>query len=70
MSVQGSLLFLTVSDGGPGMDVNDVSKINDADHLGLRGMRERVESLGGHLQHTRHDKSLGVKLIATLSIDD
>ena len=70
VSVQGSLLFLTISDGGPGMDVNDVSKINDADHLGLRGMRERVESLGGDFQITRTDKSRGVKLIATLTIDD
>jgi len=52
------------------MDVNDVSKINDADHLGLRGMRERVESLGGDFQITRTDKSGGVKLIATLIIDD
>ena len=70
VSVQGSLLFLTVSDGGPGMDVNDVNKINDADHLGLRGMRERVESLGGDFQITRTSKSGGVKLIATLTIDD
>jgi signal transduction histidine kinase len=70
VSVQGSLLFLTISDGGPGMDVNDVSKINDADHLGLRGMRERVESLGGDFQITHTDKSGGVKLIATLTIDD
>ena len=70
VSVQGSLLFLTISDGGPGMDVDDVSKINDADHLGLRGMRERVESLGGDFQITRTDKSGGVKLIATLTIDD
>ena len=70
VSVRGSLLFLTISDGGPGMDVNDVSKINDADHLGLRGMRERVESLGGDFQITRTDKSGGVKLIATLPIDD
>ncbi|MGB5329169.1 MAG: ATP-binding protein, partial [Gammaproteobacteria bacterium] len=70
VSVQGSLLFLTISDGGPGMDVDDVSKINDADHLGLRGMRERVESLGGDFQITRSGKSGGVKLIATLPIDD
>jgi len=70
VSVQGSLLFLTISDGGPGMDVDDVSKINDADHLGLRGMRERVESLGGDFQITRTDKFGGVKLIATLTIDD
>ena len=70
VSVQGSLLFLTVSDGGPGMDVGDASKINDADHLGLRGMRERVESLGGDFEITRSDKSGGVKLITTLTIDD
>jgi signal transduction histidine kinase len=70
VSVQDSLLFLTISDAGPGMDVNDVSKINDADHLGLRGMRERVESLGGDFQITRTGKSGGVKLIATLTIDD
>ena len=70
VSVQGSLLFLTISDGGPGMDVDDVGKINDAEHLGLRGMRERVESLGGDFEITRTDKSGGVKLIATLTIDD
>ena len=70
VSVQGSLLFLEISDGGPGMDVNDVSKINDADHLGLRGMRERVESLGGDFKITRAGKSGGVKLVATLTIDD
>jgi signal transduction histidine kinase len=70
VSVQGSLLFLTISDGGPGMDLNDVSKINDAEHLGLRGMRERVESLGGDFEITRTGKSGGVKLIATLTIDD
>ena len=68
--VQGSLLFLTISDGGPGMDIDDVSKINDADHMGLRGMRERVESLGGDFQITRTGKSGGFKLIATLTIDD
>jgi signal transduction histidine kinase len=70
VSVQGSLLFLTISDDGPGMDIDDASKINDADHLGLRGMRERVESLGGDFQITRTSKSGGVKLIATLTIDD
>jgi signal transduction histidine kinase len=38
--------------------------------MGLRGMRERVESLGGDFQITHTGKSGGVKLIATLIIDD
>ncbi len=36
---------IEVSDQGPGFDVNQ--SIDWEQHLGLAGMRERVESLGG-----------------------
>jgi signal transduction histidine kinase len=38
-------LVLEVSDRGPGFDPQQVDEVNG--HLGVNGMRERVESLGG-----------------------
>jgi signal transduction histidine kinase len=40
-------LLLTISDTGPGLRATPP---NTGEHLGLLGMRERVESLGGHFQ--------------------
>ena len=68
--VRNSQLILTLSDSGPGMDPQDRSKINDPEHLGLRGIRERVESLGGDFHVTSNLRNTGVKLIATLPIND
>jgi len=39
------LIHIEISDQGPGFDVNQ--SFNWDEHLGLAGMRERVESLGG-----------------------
>lgn len=41
---ENELLQIEISDKGPGFDV---SLISEDEHLGLAGMRERVESLGG-----------------------
>jgi signal transduction histidine kinase len=41
----GAYLAVEIRDGGPGFDPSAVA----GDHLGLAGMRERVESLGGRL---------------------
>ena len=38
-------ITLTIRDDGTGFDVSDIRK----DHFGIRGMRERVEMLGGRL---------------------
>jgi signal transduction histidine kinase len=43
----GDQLRVEVSDRGPGFDPATGNKI---DHLGLAGMRERVESLGGRFE--------------------
>jgi signal transduction histidine kinase len=43
--MDGDLLALEVSDEGPGFDPQSSAIFNG--HLGLAGMRERVESLGG-----------------------
>lgn len=48
--VEGGLLGLLVSDRGPGFDVD--AAIDSTEHLGLSGMRDRVESLGGHFTIT------------------
>ena len=70
VTVQDSQLILTISDGGPGMDTDDTGRINDTEHLGLRGMRERVESLGGDFQIIGASKAGGVTLIAVMPIDE
>jgi signal transduction histidine kinase len=41
-------LIVSISDRGPGFDVKRALDSNE--HLGLLGMRERVESLGGHFE--------------------
>jgi signal transduction histidine kinase len=38
--------------------------------MGLRGLRERVESLGGKFKISSTGKSRGVQLLATLPLDD
>lgn len=68
--VRNSQLILTLSDAGPGMSAEDRDKINDSEHLGLRGMRERVESLGGDFHITSNLRNAGVKLIVALPIND
>lgn len=42
-------LIIEVSDNGPGFDPAAVS-VDEGDHLGLIGMRERAESLGGRFE--------------------
>jgi len=63
-------LLIIVSDGGQGFKKHDLEKINDSDHLGLRGLRERVESLGGSFKISCDDNVPGVKLIASLPLYD
>ncbi len=46
LSVRGSVLILEISDDGKGMDP---SSIGDPKSLGLMGMVERAESMGGHV---------------------
>jgi signal transduction histidine kinase len=70
IEVHNSRLTLTLSDAGPGMDAKDSNKINDPEHLGIRGMRERVESLGGDFHITSNHRNIGVKLTAALPIYD
>jgi signal transduction histidine kinase len=43
---QGGHLYMEVTDGGPGFDLSKTADF-DSGHLGLAGMRERAELLGG-----------------------
>ncbi|MDQ3467488.1 MAG: sensor histidine kinase [Chloroflexota bacterium] len=60
---RGDALRVEVSDDGPGFEPAIVE--GSADHLGLVGMRERVESLGGEFQ-IESAPGRGTRVIATL----
>jgi len=68
-SCSGGLLELSVSDSGPGFDSNTPRDVADRSHIGVRGMRERVEILGGIL---RISSSLagGTKVTARIPVDE
>jgi len=56
LSVQGDLLRLRVLDRGPGFAHLPVDFGSDESGLGLPGLTDRVESLGGHIEAlNRHD---------------
>lgn len=48
VNAQNNVLTIHISDQGPG--ANGHTKSDDAEHLGIVGMRDRVESLGGTFQ--------------------
>ncbi len=59
-------LHIEVSDLGPGFVWNDDQQ--DGEHLGLEGMRQRVESIGGTFQ-IRSEIGQGTHVIADLPVD-
>jgi signal transduction histidine kinase len=64
---EGNELQVTVADAGPGFDP---ATLNGAgDHLGLTGMRERAESLGGRF-HIESSMLGGTRVIALLPLAD
>jgi len=54
-------LTLTVADRGPGFD--NLGNLERDEHLGLVGMRERLESLGGSF-HIESERGQGTRIIA------
>lgn len=60
-------ITISVSDNGPGFDVDNEKSI-DNKRLGLAGLRERVESLGGTFTIISK-RNEGVEIIAVLHID-
>jgi signal transduction histidine kinase len=62
---EGGLLCIEVSDQGPGFDTRLIETWDQ--HLGLAGMRERVESLGGRFQIVSVPEQ-GTRVIARLPI--
>ncbi|RPJ26241.1 MAG: sensor histidine kinase [Chloroflexi bacterium] len=63
--MDGDLLTLEVSDQGPGFVIQPSAVING--HLGLAGMRERVESLGGTFS-VKSEIGKGTQVMARLSL--
>lgn len=57
-------LTVTVSDTGPGFDTGTLR----TDRLGLAGLRERVESIGG--QFTLASSKAGTRVAVTLNVED
>lgn len=60
-------LSIEVMDQGPGFDADQVVNLDDPDHFGLAGMRERVESLGGSF-HIESEINRGTKVMARLPL--
>ncbi len=58
----GGKLIIQVVDGGPGFDPAS------SEGLGLAGLRERIESIGGHFETSSSRR--GTRLTITLSIED
>ncbi|MGB8984219.1 MAG: sensor histidine kinase, partial [Anaerolineales bacterium] len=63
--MDGDLLSLEISDRGPGFVVQPSATLNE--HLGLAGMRERVESLGGFFS-VKSEIGKGTQVTARLSL--
>ena len=63
--MEGDLLVLEVSDEGPGFVPQPRSRFNG--HLGLAGMRERVESLGGTFS-VKSEPGKGTQVTARLAL--
>jgi two-component system sensor histidine kinase UhpB len=65
----GDLIELTVRDDGRGFDVDAALARGAAGrHLGLLGIRERVELLGGRVEF-RSDPGQGAEIRATLPVE-
>ncbi|MBI5945640.1 MAG: hypothetical protein HY864_14865 [Chloroflexi bacterium] len=62
-------IHIEVSDSGPGFDVTQSLAWGEREHLGLAGMRERVESLGGYFK-IESVINEGTKVIARLLLQN
>lgn len=66
---QNNFILVEISDSGAGFDINRHPESGEREHLGLAGMRERVESLGGSFK-IESRKGQGTKVIASLSLQN
>ena len=62
-------LELSVSDSGPGFDPGTTIDDADRSHIGVRGMRERVEMLGGILRISSSHAG-GTKVTVRIPVDE
>jgi signal transduction histidine kinase len=65
VAAQNNALWIRVSDAGPG--INGHAADDDAEHLGIIGMRDRVESLGGTFR-IESAAGAGTQIVAQLPI--
>jgi len=63
--VDGGVLILTLSDEGPGFDLTQV--IDSTKHLGIAGMRERLQAEGGSF-HIESAPGRGTQIVARLPL--
>lgn len=68
LSVQGDLLRLRVLDRGPGFAYLPVDFGSDDSGLGLPGLTDRVESLGGHIEALNRQDGPGAELRMELDL--
>ena len=57
-----------MSDSGPGFDPQTPADDTDRSHIGVRGMRERVEMLGGTLRISS-SRAGGTKVTVRIPVD-
>ncbi len=67
---EGKCVVISIADGGPGLSEVGLSKINSTEHLGLRGLRERVESLGGIFTIANRADGPGLQISARIPLND
>ena len=64
-AMDGEMLIIDVSDEGPGLP--STVRIDGQNGLGLAGLRDRLESLGGHLD-VQSNAGRGAKVIASIDL--
>lgn len=67
VTADGGVLAIAISDRGPGFEVN--TSIQSNGHMGLSGMRDRVESLGGRFD-IRSGPGMGTRIQIRLPLVD
>ena len=68
LNMSDQALYLSIADNGKGFDTNSILTTQDDTGIGLIDMRERLESLHGHLE-IQSQPGRGTRLVASVPLD-